>query len=1476
MEKRRVYLTFATLLYAVLPLTAQMSGTYTLGGSKGLRNFTTWSDFVSEWNKNGISSNVILNVLGHDTVSQTIEFKQHSLAPSQLNKSLRINGNGYKLVANSPKEVLHFNGADHITIKGLTIENTSVKNSLLGVRFTNRADSNTLDSCVIVFSKLAKKGADTGAYIAFTADAGKITRTSSKHAGVGNVIKHNRLYCVLSESPGPFYGIYDKQGSSDFIQKSTHNKIDSNLISTFYSVGILMQYINGEQCRGNIITRESSSYSSSTDTTLIGIFCLEGRSDSFPLRITHNKVEHLPYKNASLSNAKDFIWNLFGVNIWKLTGGKETVLIENNTFTDFIYYHRFHGILSQYSEQVSISSNQFFNISGERGYSYGIYSQFGDDVIIEKNSLRKLDFGSTYSGNGVLIFGNQMGSGTWGENRISGNVLDSNKAFKEFYAIATMLKGNWDISENKVVHNKTVDPKGQTVGIFFYYCVNMNVHDNLLAYNYGPSESYCIYSTNYNTNQGLNVFHNTLYDTVPSNLSHSSALIYLDDDSRTEVRGNIVYGKGSGDVFPMFLNTIVTLGPIADNSIFLNGYSTETWAFEVNQYTGFKDWKRYGCQDSLTYWIPPSFANPSGVDFRSKEYRNQNNVKSFVRSQKDLFGKTRNSVACDRGAVCDSFNLRVLFNLAIPDTVCSGFVLADAIRVINDFSDTVQDVSFTLNQDSTVLVFKRRLNILANDTAVVNLTKPIRLNRWGWNKGYFCISSSNDNTSDDTFYYKVFVKPSPGGSGWFPKFDSTLPNVPVVTNDFDATLCNREIAYSIATPRGFNRTDYGLTKLWYAVAQAYSEGGLPVKGAQITAPTASDDLICSFMTGDTSLEDSYLWLELKIVDISTGCDSLLRRRVYVEPSPFVAFKMDSVVCQEDSISIQNLSELRLGNSYLRYFWEMGNSDTSSEFNPSFLLKDTGLFSVILRVKTSPYNFVFYDTQYIQVHASPDISFTKGIACEGRSVVFKNTSLSKGADFLWNFGDGNSDTSTNATNVEYRYSKRGNYTVQLEGTEKGCTSVFRMRFNVFEQPVASMICDTVVCAGDEISFKTGTQMKTALFGVRWDFDDKDAFSTQKNTLYTYDTAGLKLIKFLVNSEFGCSDSISGQIRVKPSPRAQFHHEDLCVGKSTKFENITSPIEGSLWQLLWKLNDIDKGGNENFSSNWTDTGDQIVRLRVVLDNGCIDSIEKKIKVLDSIWVDFEFDVLCAGDSVLFISQSEPQSGIDYLWKWGSMDSSTAKDIRLVFDTYDSVSVSVILKTSGNNYCSREIIKEVPVLPRPRTCDFHYTTDYGYAFYGISLNPKDDLGELGGQEGVTYSWDINNTDKFQTKGQAALLKHAFDSDGMYKVAMKAKTDAHGCECQKEYTIIMDRLSINGAELEMRVFPNPVSDDLLYIEGISEIESARLLANNGKIWPLHIQRIGKNSFTCKLPSVSNGIYHIECASLGRVERIKVAVSRP
>ena len=192
----------------------------------------------------------------------------------------------------------------------------------------------------------------------------------------------------------------------------------------------------------------------------------------------------------------------------------------------------------------------------------------------------------------------------------------------------------------------------------------------------------------------------------------------------------------------------------------------------------------------------------------------------------------------------------------------------------------------------------------------------------------------------------------------------------------------------------------------------------------------------------------------------------------------------------------------------------------------------------------------------------------------------------------------------------------------------------------------------------------------------------AFSTQKNTDYTYQTAGEKRVRYVVKSEFGCIDSTQIKVRVKESPEAQFNYDQLCLLSPTRFTNTTQAVSGALWQLQWQLNDVNQGSQSAFSTTWNDTGNQKIALKVSLDNGCVYSVVRMVQILNEVDVDFDFEVLCAGDSVRFDNKSIPLNGVTFTWSCGGGESRESVNTRLVFDAVDSTSVPVLLRASALN--------------------------------------------------------------------------------------------------------------------------------------------------------------------------------------------------
>ena len=58
-----------------------------------------------------------------------------------------------------------------------------------------------------------------------------------------------------------------------------------------------------------------------------------------------------------------------------------------------------------------------------------------------------------------------------------------------------------------------------------------------------------------------------------------------------------------------------------------------------------------------------------------------------------------------------------------------------------------------------------------------------------------------------------------------------------------------------------------------------------------------------------------------------------------------------------------------------------------------------------------------------------------------------------------------------------------------------------------------------------------------------------------------------------------------------------------------------------------------------------------------------------------------------------------------------------------------------------CSSDVVKQIEVWEKPRTCDFAAEPDYEQSFYGLSLNPVNAQGTPGGQDGIDYSWNVKN---------------------------------------------------------------------------------------------------------------------------------------
>lgn len=1443
---------------------AQLSGNYTIGGS-GSRNYSTWESFAADFNRNGVSGPVVVEVQSSLTLASNIEFKQHASNKTTFTNSLTIKGNGFQVKSTLDSEMIYLNGVDFMYLKKLKLLNESKNTRSVGIRFTNGADSNVIDSCTILFSGITAHSAkDTGAYIAFARDGKNITAVGSVHNGKGNLIRGCTMSTSGTGALAPVIGILDQQGRTDYTKTVSGNIITGNKIRNFFSVGIWVRYVNSEWIDGNELSRLDASSSDAVDTMVSGVYVRFAQSSARAFKIDNNKVFSLPYPSASFTSMTYGINVFLGVDAALISGNSSVnASISGNVIEKNMIEGRIFGVFSQYGDRTVLNGNILRYNKSENGYSYGIYANFGSDCHLENNIVLKNEFGTNgTSGVGALIFAYSVKNGFWNRMNVFGNRVDSNTSLEQIFGISLFQGGNWVVRSNRVADNRSFGSWGLGTGLYLNTVGNVEVVGNIFAKNNGDGESYNLISVNYNAIGHLKISGNTIVSDDFGNSNTTSSCVYTDDDSQIDLIGNILEAKGDGAVYMAYLFSYGVAGKVASNSFKIGpSIAADIYALGTNYYTSFSTWVGDTYVDENNEIVENEFVNYNKGDYRSKQIKNQNNVEisNVVSDGKiDFLGKNRHKVYCDRGAFEDTFNLKLsVLNLPKSDTLCSGSVLAPEVEIFNAFVDTVEDftLGFVLNGVANLERFKNK--ILPGKSSKVSFSKSLFINNTGLNALKIFVVTANDIEKDDTFSRAFVVLPSPGGSVISSVTQSGTGNQWKISGSKITTIRGINTQMDVTAPRGLNNGDYGSTKKWVASSQLYLRSGKAVAGSSLVVPNGSNNLQWKFNLSDSTLDDSILSWKLKITDLRNGCDTVFTLSVYVSPTPLIDFQLPLVGCSKDTLKFLNNTKSRSTNVYLEYQWIYDGIDTSTDVDGSFIFSNGGTKKITLNVVSMPDGYVFQKVKSFSVVESPTASFSRTNACEGKPIVFTNTSnLGVGGNSFWTFG-AKKDTLINSVNFNYSFAKPGSYIVALTADYKGCKNTTSSKVTVFEQPTASFTITEGNCVGKEYFFNTTTKMNTSMFGVIWDFGEPNALSTVKNTKYVYNSGGTKTVKIVVNSEFGCKDSLTKQVQVKESPVVDFTTDRLCLRSRTLFQNTTPDVSGSTATYSWMLDGIKVSSKDTFSRGWVQTGKSKVVLNVTLSNGCNASLEKEIEILQEALVDFDFESVCSGDSILFKNKSENSTAdsMKYSWDFGNGINSDLKDPRVQFTTDATRSYNVILTTSVAGGCSTQRSRFVEVYELPRTCDFVFTPDYSTYFYGAKLEPMDENQLAGGQTGVSYQWQLKGAGNKYSSGVNAAVVYELSSDGTFEVNLIAITDEHSCKCGTTKNIVLDRLSASDLNsMGIILYPNP-SKTNIGIQSQETILNVKLVDVNGKVI-LEMNELNTNNILLNISDFSNGIY--------------------
>ncbi len=299
-----------------------------------------------------------------------------------------------------------------------------------------------------------------------------------------------------------------------------------------------------------------------------------------------------------------------------------------------------------------------------------------------------------------------------------------------------------------------------------------------------------------------------------------------------------------------------------------------------------------------------------------------------------------------------------------------------------------------------------------------------------------------------------------------------------------------------------------------------------------------------------------------------------------------------------------------------YNWNFGNGNLSTIAAPIATFMSPGTYNVSLSVTDN--GNVFTDLQTITVHQKPTANFgTQGGLTSGCVPLYINflngSSVGSGAivSWMWNYGDGDSQTFTTGLNPQHEYTNAGNFNVTLQVTDvNGCSDsktinnyihassgpvqLWYPSPNVFCEVPANVTIVNNTVGSNSYTWTTSTGLSSTLTAPNFIFN-------QPNTVIT--------ITLDASDNQGCTSTSSRTVTIG-NVEALFSLPDvICRGESFIPDNQT--IIGN--QYSWNFNGITVIDDEPTIPCNTG-GWNVITLTSSLDGDCFDSFT------DSIYVEY----------------------------------------------------------------------------------------------------------------------------------------------------------------------------------------------------------------------------------------------------------------
>jgi gliding motility-associated-like protein len=364
---------------------------------------------------------------------------------------------------------------------------------------------------------------------------------------------------------------------------------------------------------------------------------------------------------------------------------------------------------------------------------------------------------------------------------------------------------------------------------------------------------------------------------------------------------------------------------------------------------------------------------------------------------------------------------------------------------------------------------------------------------------------------------------------------------------------------------------------------------------------------------------------IQVLATSVDCGTRLSVIVVeVNPAATVEFDIsgEATACPGLPLSFSDRSGINSGSVISRY-WDWGDG-LNSDGNDSIVehsFSGTGTFPVVLKV-TTDHGCKSVANHLVTIIPYPEASFACYSNCLNQSIQLSDNST--GINLIsrtWDFGSAPvTSDNLNMQQPEAVFHATGEFPVRLVVTNNyGCIDTVIKQVTIHNIPEADFVYENP-CQGTGVSFSeksipADTLLNQFSWNVKSSSGDERTYYGNPGFILFKDAADYT-VRLLATDAFGCFDTVSSVITVKPQPDCSFGYLENINNIKGKlhFENYTSGAS----EYFWDFGNLITSALTEPDITYNLEGKYTIRLIATSIDGCTDTATRQYYYMPGLWM------------------------------------------------------------------------------------------------------------------------------------------------------------------------------------------------------------------------------------------------------------------